>query len=35
MVSYLEIGSDLPIGSDRESGHDILVVGYLWTWCHN
>ena len=25
MVSHLELGSDLPIGSDRESGCDKLV----------
>ena len=35
IVSHPETGSDPPIGSDRKSGRDSLVVGYLWTWCHN
>ena len=31
MVSHPELGSDPPIGSDRESGHDIYSkIPYLW-----
>ena len=29
MVSHPELGSDPPIGSDRESGCDIIGVGNL------
>ena len=32
MSSHPELGSDLPIGSDRESGCDKLVSGFRRLW---